>query len=127
MGDHQHHTTRVGKLAQHHHHLAVQRGVQTGGRFVQDQQRRAGEQLERHRGALALTAGEFVHPGVGVLGQLELFEHLSHHLRPVGFAGVRRQPEFGGIAERLVDGQLPVHHVVLGTMPTRLRNDAYSA
>ncbi len=33
--DHQHNAARVGELAQHQHHLAVQRRVQTGGRLVE--------------------------------------------------------------------------------------------
>ena len=33
--DHQHHAARVGELAQHQHHLAVQRRVQTGGGLVE--------------------------------------------------------------------------------------------
>ncbi len=110
----EHHAAGVGQLAQHQHHLPVQRRVQPGGRFVQDQQRRSGEQLERHRGALALAAGQLVHPGVGVLGQLEFLEHLGDHLGPVALAGVGRQPQLGGIAECLVDRQLAVHDVVLG-------------
>jgi hypothetical protein len=33
-----HHATGVGQLTQHHHHLVVQRGIQTRGRFIEDQQ-----------------------------------------------------------------------------------------
>ena len=40
VGDHQHHAAGVGELPQHGHHLQVQRGVQTRGRLVEDQQRR---------------------------------------------------------------------------------------
>ena len=77
MRHHDHHAAGVGQLAQHHHDLVVQRGIQARRRLVEDQQRRPGEQFERDRGALALTAGELVHPGVGVFGQVELFEHLG--------------------------------------------------
>ena len=117
MRDDQHHTTGVGQLAQHHHHLAVQRRVQPGGRLVEDQQRRSGEQFQGHRGAFTLTAGELVHPGFGVFGQLEFLEDLGHDLLSVGFAGVGWQPQFGGVAECLVDRELAVHHVVLGDHP----------
>ena len=113
MRHHDHHATGVGQLPQHHHDLVVERRVEARSRLVEDQQRRPGEQLERHRGALALSAGELFHPGVGVFGQVELFEDLRDDFRSVGLAGVGRQSQFGGVAERLVDRQLPVHHVVL--------------
>ena len=115
--DHQHHATGVGQLPQHRHDLQVQRGVQARGRLVEDQQRRPGEQFECHRGALALAAGELVDPGVGVLGQPQFLEYLGDDLFAVGLAGVGRQPQFGGVAQRLVDGQLAVHDVVLGDHP----------
>ena len=41
--DHQHHAAGVGKIAQHRHHLAVQRRVQTRCRLVQNEQGRAGQ------------------------------------------------------------------------------------
>ncbi len=77
-------TTRPASAscAQHHHDLVVQRRVQTRGRLVEDQQRRPGQQFQRHRGALALPAGQLVHPGVGVFGQIEFFEHLSDDAGP---------------------------------------------
>ena len=87
---HQDNAAGVGELAQHHHHLPVQRRVQTRGRLVENQQRRPGEQLQRHRGALALAAGQLVDPGVGVLGQLEFLEDLGDDLGAVGLAGVGR-------------------------------------
>ena len=110
-------TAGVGELAQHGHHLPVQRRVQPRGGFVEDQQRRAGQQLERHRCAFALPAGQVVHPGLRVIGHLEFREHLSGHQVTVLFAGVRRQPQLGGITEGLLDGQPAVHHVVLGHHP----------
>ena len=91
----------------------IQRRIQTRGRLVEDQQRRPGQQLERHRGAFALSAGQLVDAGIGVLGQVEFFEHLGYDLGAVGFAGVRRQPQLRGVAQRLVDRQLAMHHVVL--------------
>ena len=68
----------------------------------------------RHRRAFALTAGQLVDAGVGMPGHLEFLEHLRDDLRTVGLIGVRWQPQFGGIHQRLVDGELAVHHVVLG-------------
>nr|GLK33682.1 hypothetical protein GCM10017611_05240 [Rhodococcus wratislaviensis] len=34
----QNHSTGVGELAQHRHHLSVQRGVESGGRLIENQQ-----------------------------------------------------------------------------------------
>ena len=113
VGDDEDDAAGVGELAQHRHDLAVQRGVQARGRFVEDQQRRAGQQLERDRGALALAAGELVDAGVEVLGHLEFFEHLVDDLLAVGLGGVGRQPQFGGVHQGLADGELAVHDVVL--------------
>jgi hypothetical protein len=44
----------IGQPTQQRHRLAVQRRVQPRGRFVQDQQRRAGEEFHGHRCAFAL-------------------------------------------------------------------------
>ncbi|WP_280194082.1 hypothetical protein, partial [Nocardia farcinica] len=51
--------------------------------------RRAG-QFQRDRGALALTAGEPVHPGVGVVGEREFLQHTVDDQQPGGRGGVRR-------------------------------------
>ena len=117
MRHHQHHAAGVGELAQHQHHLAVQRRIQAGGRLVEEQQRRLGQQFQRDRRAFALPAGELVDAGVGVLGQVEFLEHLRDDLGAFLFAGVRRQSQLGGVTQRLVDRQLPVHHVVLRDHP----------
>ena len=47
-----------------------------------------------------------------MFGQLQFLEDRRYHLLAVGPGGVRRQPQLGGVAERLPDGQLPVHDVV---------------
>ena len=107
----------VGELTQHRHDLPVERGVQPGGRLVEDQQRRAGQQFQRHRGALALAAGEFVDAGVEMFGHLEFLEHLVDDLFPVGLRGVRRQPQLRGVHQRLAHGELAVHDVVLRHHP----------
>jgi hypothetical protein len=87
---HDHHTARVGQLTQHRHDLVVQCGIQARGRLVEDQQRRPGEQFQGHRRPFALSAGQLVHPGVGVLGQVEFPEHLGDDRGPVGLAGIGR-------------------------------------
>ena len=38
VGDHEDHTPGVGEPAEGGHHLAVECGVETGGRFVEDEQ-----------------------------------------------------------------------------------------
>ena len=76
-----------------------------------------GQQLHRHGCALALTTGELVDAGLAVLRHLEFLEHLRDDPFAVFFVGVRRQPQLGREHQRLVDGQLAVHHVVLGHHP----------
>ena len=98
------------------HHLAIQRRIQPGGRFIQDQQRGPGQQFHGHRGAFALSAGEFVDAGVGMAGQLQFLEHPAHRRGALLGGGVR-QPQFGGEAQRRIQGQLVMHHVVLGDQP----------
>ena len=111
---HDHHAAGVGQLAQHRHDLVVQRRIQTRRRLVEDQQGRPGEQLECDRGPFALTTGQLVDPGIGVFGQVEFVDYLGDDLGAVGFCGVGRQPQFGGVAQRLVNRELAVHDVVLG-------------
>ena len=114
MRHHQHDAAGVGQIAQHRHHLTIQCRVQTRGRLVEDQQRGAGQQLQCHGGPLALAAGQPIDPGIGVLSHLQLAEHLRHHLLAILAGRVRRQSKFGGVHQGLIDGQLPVNHVILG-------------
>ena len=103
VGDHEHHAAGVGELAQHRHHLPVQRGVQAGGRLVEDQQRRPGQQFQRHRRALALTAGQLVDAGVaGAWSSRVPRAPACHDLVAVVLGGVRRQPQLGGVHQRLL-------------------------
>ena len=103
----------VGELAQHLHHRLVQRGVQPGRGLIEHQQRRTGQQLQRDRRTFALPARQLVHACVRVRRQLEFLEHLRDHPLPVFLGGVRRHPQFGRVAQRLVDGELTMHDVVL--------------
>jgi hypothetical protein len=116
VGDHQHHPPGVGQPAQHAHHLAIQRRIQPGSRFIQDQQRWPGQQFHSHRGAFALSAREFVDAGVGMAGQLQFLEDSAHRRGALVGGGVR-QPQFGGEAQGRIHGQLVMHHVVLGNQP----------
>ncbi|SHU54144.1 Uncharacterised protein [Mycobacteroides abscessus subsp. abscessus] len=90
--DHHDHTARVGELAHQAHHLTVQRRIQPGCGFVEDQQRRAGQQLHGHRGALALSTRQLVDACLGVLGHLEFLENPGHDLLAILLGGIRRQP-----------------------------------
>ena len=111
-------TTRPASAsrAQHAHHLPVQRRIQPGGRFIEDQQRGPGEQFHGHRGAFALAAGEFVDPGAGVAGQLQFLEHpATAASRSSAVACGSRSSAANRSA--CFDGQLVVHHVVLGDQP----------
>jgi hypothetical protein len=116
VGHHQHHPAGIGQSAQHGHDLAIQRRVQPGGRFVEDQQTGPGQQLHGHRGAFALPAREFFDAGVGVAGQLQLLEHPAHRVSALLGAGVR-QPQLGGKPQGRIQGQLVMHHIVLGHQP----------
>ncbi len=117
MRDDDDHPAGVGEPAQHRHHLPVQRRVESRGRFVEDQQRRAGQQFHGHRCALALPAGQLVDASLLVRSQLQLVEHPLDHLPAIVGRGVGRQSQFGGVIERLLDGELAVHDVVLGHHP----------
>ena len=117
MRDDDDHPAGVGEPAQHRHHLPVQRRVEPRGRFVEDQQRRAGQQLHGHRCAFALPAGQLVDASLLVRSQLQLVEHPLDHLPAIVGRGVGRQSQFGGVTERLLDGELAVHDVVLGHHP----------
>ena len=57
----------------------VECGVQSGGGFVEDQQRRTGEQFHGHRCAFALPARQFVDPRRSVLSQLQFGKHAGHY------------------------------------------------
>ncbi len=113
MCRHHDHATGVGEPAQHRHHLPVQRGIHTRRGFVQCQQRRFGQQLHRHRHALALPTRQFVDACADVLGHLEFFDHPRNHLLPFVFGGVGRHSQFGRDVQRLGDGEPAVHDVVL--------------
>ena len=101
-------------------HGSIARAAEQGGMVASAVSKRVAELeslartplLLRHaRGVRPTPAGELLleHARTILLG----VEHLRDDLGAVGFAGVGRQPQLGGVAERLVDGQLAMHHVVL--------------
>lgn len=103
----------VGEAAQHVHHRAVHAGVETGGRFVQEQQRGLRQQFQGDADPLALAAGEAVDGLGGALFEAQFADHLVHSRLPLGLRGVLREAEFGGVGEGPADGQLGVQDVVL--------------
>ena len=52
-----------------------------------------------------------------MLCHFKLTENLRHYLLAVFGGGVRWQPQLGGVHQRLIHRQLPVHHIVLGHHP----------
>jgi hypothetical protein len=103
VGHHHDDPPGVGEPAQPGHDLAIQRRVQPGGRFVEDQQRGPGQQFHGHRGAFALPAGEPIDAGVGVAGQLQFLEHPAHRFSALLVGGVR-QAQFGGESQGRIQG-----------------------
>ncbi|SCF76177.1 hypothetical protein GA0115255_105493, partial [Streptomyces sp. Ncost-T6T-2b] len=111
--DHEHRAAVVGEAAQQLHDIAVHARVEAGGRLVQEDQRRLGEQLQGDRDALALAAGERGDLLVLVDVELELGEDLGDPGLALGLGGVRGEAELGRVLEGLGDGQFLVQDVVL--------------
>ena len=81
VGHHDHRASSVGKQTQLAHDLLVQRRIQPGCRLVQGEQGRLGQQLQRHRGALALAARERVDALLGPRRQPEQLQDLVDRAR----------------------------------------------
>ena len=112
--DHDNRPPVAGEAGHHLHHRHVQARVQTGRGLVQEQQRRLRQQLKGDVDALLLAAGKRRRTRIGVRRQRQLAEHLIDPSRPLGRAGVAREPEFGRIPQRTVRGQLRMQDVLLG-------------
>ncbi len=113
VGDDDDGTAVVGEAAQHVHHRAVHARVETGGRFVEEEQRRLGQQLQGHADALALPAGEAVHGLRGALFEAEFTDDLVDPGPAFGLGGVLGEAEFGRVRQGAVHGELGVQDVVL--------------
>ena len=111
--DHDHGPASVREQPQLSHDLLVQGGVQAGGRFVEGEQRRLGQQLQRDRRALALAAGERVDPLFGAVGQSEQLDDLGDSFLALLSRHVAREAQRGGEAQCPADSQLAVQYVVL--------------
>ncbi len=88
-------------------------GSRPGGRLVEEEQRRLGQQLQGHADPLALAAGEAVDGLPGALLQAQLADHLVDPFPALGLGGVLREAQLGGVGEGAADGQLGVQDVVL--------------
>ena len=107
----------VGLAPQHRHHVVFLRCVQPGARLVNHEQRRSGDQFDRHRRAPAHLGRQFAYPGSALRGELELVENLVHHTAAVVGRGVRRQPQLGGVFQGSFDGEARVRAVVAWHYP----------
>ena len=114
VGDHHDRAAVVGQLPQQQHDLPVQARVQAGRRLVQVEQLGSGQQLQGHRGALALPAGQPVDAQAGALGQAQLVEHLHHAVPALVGRGVAGEAQLGAVLQRLLHPQLGVQQVRLG-------------
>lgn len=114
MGDDHDGPLSLGQAAQYVHDSLVQAGVETRGRFVEEEQGRPGEQLHSNGGPLTLTAGESGHRCVGVLLDLVLTDVLLDPAGAFRCSDVDEKPQQGCIFQRLAHRELRVDHVVLG-------------
>ncbi len=113
MRDDDDRTAVVGQPAKLAHHVTVQRRIQAGRRLVQAEQRRFGQQLERHRRPFALATGERVDALVRTLAEAEHRDDLVHARMPLLARHVVGEAKRGGETQRGTHGQLPMQDVVL--------------
>ncbi len=113
VGDDEDRAAVVGEAAQQLHDVAVHARVEAGGRLVQEDQRRLGEQLQGDGDALALAAGEGADLLVLVDVELELAQHLVDAGLALGARGVGGEAQLGRVLQGPLDGQLLVQDVVL--------------
>jgi hypothetical protein len=111
--DDDHRSAVVGQVPHLFHDRLVQAGIQAGGRLIEEQQRRLGQQFLRDVDPLELPAGQAVRPRVRVLGQAELGHHLVDAGVALGGLGVRREAELGRVLQRAAGRQLRMQHAFL--------------
>jgi hypothetical protein len=117
VGHHDDRAAVMGQLGHLLHDRLVQARIQPGGRLVQVQQRRLGQQLEGHVDPLLLAAGHGRDARLGVPGQRQLLQDLGDPALALALAGVGREPELGCEAERAIGRELGVQDVVLRNQP----------
>ena len=103
----------VREGSQELHHVLFVAGVQARGRFVQEHQRRSGQELEGHARPLPLAAGQGLDPETRAIRESEIEDHLIHPLFDRGAGDVGGESEAGSIGKRLPQGELRVEDVLL--------------
>jgi hypothetical protein len=118
-------TVRPGRRATRRRHSAkffnvcidrlVVGRVEAGRRLVQEQQRRPGQQFQRHRRPFLLAAGEAADRRVGVGGEAELTDDLLDPGLPFRRRGVGGEAELRAVRQGFPDGELVVQGSACGT------------
>ena len=122
--DDQDRTAVVGEAAQQLHDVAVHARVEAGGRLVQEDQRRLGQQLQGDGDALALAAGERGDLLLLVDVELELAQHLVDAGVALGLGGVAGEAQLGRVLEGLRTVSSLCRMSSCGTRPMRWRSSA---
>ena len=95
----------VSQIPQPHRDSSVQAGIEPGGRLVEEQQGRFGQQFPRDVGPLELPARQLGEARARVPGQAKLAEDLIDTAVPLAGAGVGGEADLSGILQGLAGGQ----------------------
>src|SRR5581483_2182651 len=95
------------------HQPALQPGIESGCRFVEEENAWLMEELGSDRYALALSARDEVDQDVSSFAQLQPLENLLDSSGPLEGCEVEGQAKLGGVVEGLSHGQLAVNDVEL--------------
>jgi hypothetical protein len=114
VGDQKDRFPFVGEAPEGQHHFLFEARVEPRGRFVEEDERRVGQEFSGDAGALALPAAEAGDRLVFLPRELHLLKHFGNTLLDFRFAQVGRQPQLGCVTQGLVDGEVFVQNVVLG-------------
>src|SRR5947209_4129415 len=103
----------VGQFTQQEHHLTIQPGIQARRRLVQEENARIGQQFQRYRDALPLTARELADQQITPRLHLYIVEHLFDTLLDLLLGKVIRQAHLRRIIEGMFDGDVTVDDILL--------------
>ena len=117
MGHDDHCAAGVGEISEQEHQRAFETRIESGGRLVEQQQRRLGDQLGGHVHALAFATREELDAAVDPLGETELLEHLVEACLSLGLGDVGREPQSLGVAERATHRETVVEQICLRYEP----------
>ena len=104
----------VGELAQVGDQLRAGDGVEAGGRLVEEEEVRVGEQLDGDAGPFALTAAQRADPDVDLPGQAHGVDGVTDGVVHLGPGCRRREPEARRVAKRTLERQVGMDDVLLG-------------